>query len=65
MITPPIPDDWSPPEALMVFEFIDNLREHIWARYGLRIQAFEAADRVTDTDGSQFDLLDTNAPLPF
>jgi hypothetical protein len=65
MITPPIPDDWSPPEALTVFEFIDNLREHIWARYGLRIQEFEAADRVTDADPSQLDLFDANAPLPF
>jgi hypothetical protein len=65
MITPPIPDDWSPAEALTVFEFIDNLRDHIWARYGLRIQEFEAADRVTDADASPLDLFDTNAPLPF
>ena len=43
MTTPQIPDYWSPEEALAVFEFIDDLRERIWARYGLRIQEFEPA----------------------
>jgi hypothetical protein len=65
MINPPIPDDWSPSEALTVIEFIDDLREHIWLRYGLRIQAFEASDRFTEADSSQLELFDTNAPLPF
>jgi len=65
MITPPIPDDWSPSEALTVLEFIDHLRDHLWARYGLRIQEFAATDRITAEENAQLDLFDTNAPLPF
>ena len=65
MITPQIPEHWSPPEALAVFEFIDTLRERIWDRYGERIQEWEAADRVTHDGSTQLDLFDTDAPLPF
>jgi len=55
MITPPIPDDWSPSEALTVLEFIDHQRDHLWARYGLRIQEFAAADRIAAAERSQLD----------
>ena len=65
MKTPQIPEHWSPPEALAVFEFIDNLRERIWDRYGELIQEWQAADRITDADSAQLDLFDTDAPLPF
>jgi hypothetical protein len=33
-----IPDNWNPEIALAVFEFIDDLRDQIWSRYGLAIQ---------------------------
>ena len=33
-----IPDHWTPDAALAVFELIDDLRDRIWARYGLVIQ---------------------------
>ena len=29
---------WSPEQAAAVFEILDELREHVWARYGLQIQ---------------------------
>jgi hypothetical protein len=30
--------DWTPEQALVVLELLDDLRERIWARYGLEIQ---------------------------
>jgi hypothetical protein len=33
-----IPAHWSPEEALAVFELLDDLRDKIWAHYGLRLQ---------------------------
>jgi hypothetical protein len=65
MTTPQIPDYWSPEEALAVFDFIDNLREHIWARYGPDIQELCARDHITLHDNSQPDLFAPNDPLPF
>jgi hypothetical protein len=34
-----IPDTWTPEQALVVFELVDELRENIFALYGCRIQA--------------------------
>ena len=33
-----LPTDWSPEQAVAVFEILDELRERIWAHYGLQIQ---------------------------
>ena len=30
--------DWSPDQALAVFEIVDLLRERLWAHYGQQIQ---------------------------
>jgi hypothetical protein len=65
MTTPQIPEHWSPEEALAVFEFVNDLLDSIWARYGLCIQALLASDRVTAQDTLQLDLFDPNDPLPF
>jgi hypothetical protein len=65
MTPPQIPDYWSPEEALAVYAFIDDLREHIWARYGLRIQELCARDHITRHDLSQPDLFASDNPLPF
>jgi uncharacterized protein YktA (UPF0223 family) len=62
MTTSLIPHDWSTEEALAVVDFLDQLREHIWARYGLRIQEFHAEHDVTLENTDQGDLFD---PLPF
>lgn len=34
-----IPAHWTDEEALVVFEFIDEVREQIWNHYHLQIQA--------------------------
>jgi hypothetical protein len=33
-----LPTHWSPEQAVAVFEILDELREQVWARYGLQIQ---------------------------
>jgi hypothetical protein len=33
MKTLPIPDDWTPEQALAVYELIDEIREAVWSRY--------------------------------
>jgi hypothetical protein len=54
-----LPTDWSPEQAVAVFEILDELRERIWARYGLQIQqvlrdqrstAITAAADIDDAD---------------
>jgi hypothetical protein len=30
---PIIPEDWSPEQAIAVYEFLDKVRERIWDRY--------------------------------
>jgi hypothetical protein len=62
---PPIPNHWSPEEALAVYAFLDDLMEHIWARYGRRIQEVCARDHITHHDHAQPDLFAPNDPLPF
>lgn len=54
-----LPTHWSPEQAVAVFEILDELREHVWARYGLQIQqvlrdergtAVPAADDIDEAD---------------
>ncbi len=48
MTTPlSIPDDWTPAQALAVYEMIDALQEAIWARYGLQLTELLKEERVT------------------
>ena len=42
-----IPAYWSPEQALAVFEFLDDLRDKIWAHYGLRLQQLLAGQQQT------------------
>jgi len=47
-------------------DFLDDLRELIWARYGLRIQDFQAEHDVTQANHAQRDLFDPGDPIdPF
>ena len=42
-----LPTHWTPEQAVAVFEILDELREHIWARYGLQIQQVLRDERST------------------
>ena len=42
-----LPTHWSPEQAVAVFEILDELREHVWGRYGLQIQQVLREERST------------------
>jgi hypothetical protein len=42
-----LPTHWSPEQAVAVFEILDDLREHVWARYGPQIQQVLRDERST------------------
>lgn len=42
-----LPMHWSPEQAVAVFEILDELRAHVWARYGLQIQQVLRDERST------------------
>ena len=33
-----LPEDWTPEQALAVFELLDDLRQRIWDHYQIQIQ---------------------------
>jgi hypothetical protein len=45
-----IPEDWHAREALAVYEFIDEIRDQIWNRYGLQIQELMQDELITETE---------------
>jgi len=40
-----IPADWSPAQVLAIFQLLDDLRDKIWAHYGLRLQQLLAEEQ--------------------
>ena len=42
-----LPTHWSPEQAAAVFEILDELREHVWAHYGVQIQQVLRDERST------------------
>lgn len=64
MIPFDIPDDWSPEQALAVYELLDALRERVWDRYQLQLIELLAPD-AEQVDTSQLDLFDLNDEIPF
>ena len=64
MIPFDIPDDWSPEQALAVYELLDALRERVWDRYQLQLIELLAPD-ADEVDTSQLDLFDPNDEIPF
>jgi hypothetical protein len=58
MPTMPIPEHWSAQQALAVYEFVDELRELIWLRYGPELHALMQAEQ--ETEAEDFDDDDMN-----
>ena len=59
-----LPTDWSPEQAVAVFAILDELREHIWAHYGLQIQQVlrdERSKAIPAAHGTDID----DADVPF
>lgn len=59
-----LPTHWSPEQAVAVFEILDELREHVWARYGLQIQQALRDDRGTAVRAADHISID-EADVPF
>jgi len=59
-----LPDDWTPQQALAVYELLDALRERVWDCYELQLIELLAPE-IEEDDASQPDLFDFNDPLPF
>ncbi len=65
---PIIPDDWSPEQALAVYELLDQLRDRIWDRYQHQLIAqFQAdcADESHDDAQLELPLFPFNDAIPF
>lgn len=58
-----LPDDWSPEQALAVFELLDDLRERIWQHYRIPLHALIRDQRITNTTAID-DTDDTPSDLP-
>lgn len=59
-----LPTHWSPEQAAAVFEMLDELREHVWARYGLQIQQVLRDERSTAISAAG-DIAIDDADVPF
>ncbi|MDZ7751320.1 MAG: hypothetical protein U5S82_16930 [Gammaproteobacteria bacterium] len=57
MTHPPIPDDWTPEQALAVYDFIDELRDAIWSRYDRQLVELMQQDRITTFEVDDDDLI--------
>ena len=58
-----LPTDWSPEQAVAVFETLDDLRELVWARYGLQIQQLLREQRCTSTTIASQNIDDADVPF--
>jgi hypothetical protein len=59
-----LPDDWTPAQALAVYEFLTDLADAIWNRYDVALIEQLRSER-DDGDCSQLDLFDFDDPIPF
>ncbi len=59
-----LPTHWSPEQAVAVFEILDELRNHVWARYGLQIQQVLRDERSTTVPAAH-DIDIDEADVPF
>jgi hypothetical protein len=59
-----LPTHWSPEQAVAVFEILDELREHVWACYGLQIQQVLRDERGTAVPAAgDIDIDETDVPF--
>ncbi len=64
LFTLPLPDYWTPEEALAVYELLNDLADAIWNRYEL-VLIEQLRGELDDGDDSQPDLFDFDDQLPF
>ena len=59
-----LPDYWTPAEALVVYELLNELAEAIWNRYEVALIEQLRSERDYG-ETSRLDLFDFDDPLPF
>jgi hypothetical protein len=59
-----VPEDWTPQEALIVYEHLTRMAEAVWDRYEAELLPLVKSDPRTP-DSLQFDLFDPDDALPF
>ena len=58
-----IPDYWTPEQAAVVFEFVDDIREAILARYQLEIMEHLRAERCSEYYPDNLPINDEDVPF--
>ena len=58
-----MPTDWSPEQAVAVFEILDELRERIWDVYGRRIQQALREQRCITANSAVNNIDDADVPF--
>ena len=58
-----LPTDWSPEQAVAAFEILDELRERVWARYGLQIQQVLRGQQCTVAHGAADGIDEADVPF--
>ena len=62
---PKIPDFWTAEQALAVYEFLDELRERVWDRYGEQITERMRLEYEEQQKRVQLELFPFNDEIPF
>lgn len=50
-----IPATWTPEQALAVFELLDEIKDRIWSRYGVRLQDLLQEQQASSAVGHRDD----------
>lgn len=64
-VTCPLPDQWTPEQALAVHDALEVLTNALWARYGAQLQSLLLAEEWGTLTMPQLDLFDPNDPISF
>ena len=59
-----LPDDWTPQQALAVYELLKELADTLWNRYE-RVLIEQLRGDLDEDDSTQPDLFDFDDPLDF
>jgi len=63
-VTLALPDDWTPEQALAVYELLTELAEIVWNRYEIPLIELLSPE-LSEDDASQPELFDFDDQLPF
>ena len=62
---PKIPDYWTAEQALAIYDFLDDLRERVWDRYGEQITERMRLEYEEQQRRTQLELFPFNDEIPF